>query len=233
MYAVTKQGGPIYVCHADSGGVNFRNAMKDSKWELKQCIIWVKNSFILGRQDYQWRHEPILYGWKPGAPHCWYGDRKTSTVLNNEDCISVKEIQDGYQVIVNIDNKNIILKVPSYEVQKNGDDTDKTIWFINKPLRNAEHPTMKPVKISGRAIENSSDKGNIVLDAFGGSGSTLISAEQLNRVCYIMELDEKYCDVIIKRWEELTGDKAKLLKKGVVICPKQEGHQADPRNLRH
>ncbi|MED4914361.1 site-specific DNA-methyltransferase [Parageobacillus thermoglucosidasius] len=165
MYKVTEEGGPIYVCHADSEGLNFRKAMIDSGWLLKQCIIWVKNTIVLGRQDYHWQHEPILYGWKPGAAHKWAGDRKQSTV-----------------------------------------------WEYDKPQRNAEHPTMKPIPIPAKAIQNSSYKGEIVFDPFGGSGSTLIAAEKTGRICYTCELDPKYCDVIVKRYEELTGNKAKLLR---------------------
>jgi DNA modification methylase len=165
MYKVTEEGGPIYVCHADSEGLNFRKAMIDSGWLLKQCIIWVKNSIVLGRQDYHWQHEPILYGWKPGAAHKWAGDRKQSTV-----------------------------------------------WEYDKPQRNAEHPTMKPIPIPAKAIQNSSYKGEIVFDPFGGSGSTLIAAEKTGRICYTVELDPKYCDVIVKRYEELTGNKAKLVR---------------------
>ncbi|MDI6677060.1 site-specific DNA-methyltransferase [Bacillus wiedmannii] len=161
MLDVSRAGAAIYVCHADSEGVNFRKSLKESGWLLKQCIIWVKNHFVMGRQDYHWQHEPILYGWKPGAAHTWNNDRKQTTV-----------------------------------------------WEYDKPQRNGEHPTMKPVGIPARGIQNSSYKNNIVFEPFGGSGSTLIAAEQLQRICYIMEYDPKYCDVIIKRWEEFTGKKA-------------------------
>ncbi|SDY71405.1 DNA modification methylase [Thermoactinomyces sp. DSM 45892] len=164
MCAVTEQGGGIYICHADTEGVNFRTALMNSGWELKQCLIWVKNMIVLGRSDYHWRHEPILYGWKSGSPHNWYGDRKQSTV-----------------------------------------------WEIDKPVRNAEHPTMKPVVLPAKAIQNSCKPRGIVLDLFSGSGSTLLAAEQTDRVCYGLELDPVYCDVIIRRWEEFTGQKATRL----------------------
>ena len=165
MYDVTKYGGSIYIFHADTEGLNFRNAFKSSGFKLAQCLIWVKNTFVIGRQDYQWQHEPILYGWKEGMAHYFVDDRSQSTVLE-----------------------------------------------FDKPLRNAEHPTMKPVDLLVYLMQNSSRKNNIILDPFGGSGSTLIAAEQINRTCYMMELDEKYCDVIIKRWETLTGNRAKLIK---------------------
>lgn len=158
---VMKDGASFYIWHSDSEGFNFRSACKNTGWKIRQCLIWVKNSIVLGRQDYQWKHEPCLYGWKDGAAHYFVDDR-----------------------------------------------TQSTVWEFNKPLRNIEHPTMKPVDLIARAINNSSRSDNIVLDIFGGSGTTLIACEQLNRKCYMMELDPKYCDVIIKRWENLTGEKA-------------------------
>jgi DNA modification methylase len=164
MFGATEEGGAIYVCHADSEGLNFRKAMIDAGWLMKQCIIWVKNSIVLGRQDYQWQHEPILYGWKPGAAHKWNGDRKQSTV-----------------------------------------------WNFDKPLRNGEHPTMKPIELVAKAIQNSSEKNDIVLDVCGGSGSTLIAAEQTGRICYMSELDPKYCDVIKQRFYKYTGIEPVLL----------------------
>ncbi|MFF0831007.1 site-specific DNA-methyltransferase [Brevibacillus sp. NPDC003359] len=159
LFHVSKEGAAIYVCHADSEGVNFRSSMVEAGWLLKQCLIWVKNVFVLGRQDYHWRHEPILYGWKPGAAHNWYSDRKQDTV-----------------------------------------------WEIDKPIRNGEHPTMKPIALVSRALQNSSKRGDIALDLFGGSGSTMAAAEQTDRTAYLMEIDPKYCDVIAKRWEQLTGE---------------------------
>jgi len=153
MAQKSKEGAPIYICHADSEGLNFRAAFKEAGWDLKQCIIWVKQHFVMGRQDYQWQHEPILYGWKPGAAHKFYGDRKQTTV-----------------------------------------------WQIDRPMASREHPTMKPVNLCAKAIENSSKAGNIVSDLFLGSGSTLIACEKTNRICYGMELDEYYCDIIVKRY---------------------------------
>ena len=153
MSAHIKKGGSAYVCHADTEGLNFRNAFVNAGFKLSSCLIWVKNSLVLGRQDYHWRHEPILYGWKLGAAHYFVDDR-----------------------------------------------TQDTIWEYNKPKRNEEHPTMKPLELVGKAILNSSKPKEIVLDLFGGSGSTMIAAEQLGRAAYLMELDEKYIDVIVKRY---------------------------------
>ena len=214
MFAVTVNGGGIYICHADSEGINFRTAMAEAGWLCKQCIIWAKNSIVMGRQDYHWKHEPILYGWKPGAAHNWNGGRKQSTVIEDGEIVTVKPCNDGH-IITFVNGLSILsIKVPSYEVEYSGDDSLTTVWRVEKPLRNAEHPTMKPITLVVRAIKNSSKQGCIVLDLFGGSGSTLIAAEQLNRICYIMELDPKYCDVIVQRWENLTGQKAELVKVG-------------------
>ena len=165
MYDAIKDGGVIYVFHADTEGLNFRNAFLNAGFKLAQCLVWVKNTFVMGRQDYQWRHEPILYGWKEGAGHYFINDRKQSTVLE-----------------------------------------------FDKPTKNTEHPTMKPVDLLVYLIKNSCKQDELILDLFGGSGSTLIAAEQIQRKSYLMELDPKYCDVIVKRWENLTGEKAVLEK---------------------
>jgi len=152
----TKSGGSWYVWHADSEGANFRKAMSDSGIMVKQCLIWVKNSMVMGRQDYQWRHEPCLYGWKEGAAHAWYSDRKQTTILE-----------------------------------------------FDRPIRNTEHPTMKPIPLIAYQIGNSSKQGDIVADAFGGSGTTMIAAHQLGRRGYLVEFDPKYCQVIVDRMIKL------------------------------
>ena len=211
MYGAVKPGGAIYVCHADTEGINFRQAMKDAGWELKQCIIWVKNALVMGRQDHHWKHEPILYGWKPGAAHRWYGGRKQTTVIEPGDGISVNKLKDGYQLTVNSGLKRLVINIPQYEVVDITDDSGTSVWRVDKPLRNGEHPTMKPIKLCARAVKNSSKEEDIVIDFFGGAGSTLMACEQMNRICYMMELDKKYCDVIIRRWEEFTGQKAMRL----------------------
>lgn len=156
LSTATKKGGAIYVWHASSEIVNFARAMVDAGWQLKQQLIWVKNSLVMGRQDYHWKHEPCLYGWLDGGSHNWYGDRKQSTVIE---------------------------------------------W--DKPLRNGEHPTMKPVGLFAYLIQNSSKAGDIIIDAFGGSGTTMVASHQLKRKCYGMELDPKYCDVIVNRMIKL------------------------------
>lgn len=190
---VLKPGCAIYIWHADSEGYNFRSAFKKAGWTLRQCIIWVKNSLVLGRQDYQWKHEPCLYGWKDGSAHYFTNSRTETTTIEDEGLEFEKMKKDELVKLL----KDIY-----------SDKTETTIIHENKPARNAEHPTMKPIRLLARLIRNSSRQGQTVLDTFGGSGSTLIACEQMNRDCYTMELDPHYCDVIIARWEKLTGKKA-------------------------
>jgi DNA modification methylase len=211
MFESCKEGAPIYVCHAETEGENFRGAFVEAGFKLAQCIIWVKNSLVLGRQDYHWRHEPILYGWKPGAAHKWYGGRKQDTVIEDSKFVTITEAGDGFNIHIDDGVDTVVFKVPSYEIEYAADDFGTTVWRVDRPSRNVEHPTMKPIELVARAIRNSSKKGNIVLDTFGGSGSTLIACEQLDRACYTMELDPVYVDVIIERWEQFTGQKAVLL----------------------
>lgn len=163
---VMKLGAVFYVWYANSETFNFYAACKDTGWEVKQTLIWNKNSLVLGRQDYQWKHEPCIYGWKTGAKHLWTNDRKQTTVLE-----------------------------------------------FNKPQKNGIHPTMKPVQLFDYQIKNSTKKGEKVLDIFAGSGTTLIACEQNNRCSYNMEMDERYVDAIIQRWEDYTGEKAVLLSR--------------------
>lgn len=161
---VMKNGASFYIWHADSEGYNFRGACNDVDWQVRQCLIWNKSSMVMGRQDYHWKHEPCLYGWKSGASHKWESDRKQTTVLE-----------------------------------------------FDKPTRNADHPTMKPIPLFDYQIKNNTKQGDRVLDLFAGSGTTLIACEQNGRISYNMELDPKFVDVIIDRWETLTGEKAVLM----------------------
>ena len=162
--SVMKPGAVFYIWHADSKALVFRIACQMAGWEVRQVLIWVKNTMIMGRQDYQWKHEPCLYGWKDGAGHLWASDRKQTTILN-----------------------------------------------FDRPTKNKEHPTMKPVKLFDYQIQNNTKGGDIVLDLFGGSGTTIVACEQNGRCARVMELDPRYVDVIIDRWEKLTGEKAVLL----------------------
>jgi DNA modification methylase len=161
--AVMKQGAVYYIWHADSEGYNFRGACRDAGWTVRQTLIWAKDSMVMGRQDYHWKHEPCLYGWKDGAAHLWASDRKQTTII---EC--------------------------------------------KKPRVNDIHPTMKPVELMEYQILNNTKGQDVVLDLFGGSGSTLIACEKTGRKARLMELDPKYCDVIVKRWEDFTGKQAIL-----------------------
>lgn len=159
-----KAGGVFYIWHADSEGLNFRVACKKAGFQVRQCLIWNKNAMVMGRQDYQWKHEPCLYGWKDGASHLWASDRKQTTVLDFE-----------------------------------------------KPQKNNLHPTMKPIKLFDYQIKNNTKGDDIVLDLFGGSGTTIMAAEQNGRRGFVMEYDPKFVDVIVDRWEQFTGMKAKKI----------------------
>ena len=154
-----ENGGSAYVFHADTEGLNFRKAFIDAGFHLAGCCIWVKDSLVLGRSDYQWQHEPVLYGFVQNGKHKWYSDRKQTT-----------------------------------------------IWNFDKPKRNANHPTSKPLDLLSYPIGNSTQENGVVLDTFGGSGSTMMACEQMNRICYMMELDEKYASVILRRYVENTNN---------------------------
>ena len=156
-----EKGGSAYVFHADTEGLNFRKAFMDAGFHLSGCCIWVKNSLVLGRSDYQWQHEPVLYGFLQNGKHYW---------------------------------------------SKNAGRSQTTVWNFDKPKKNKNHPTSKPLDLLAYPIGNSSQENAIVIDTFGGSGSTLMTCEQTNRVCHTMELDEKYASVILRRYVEDTGD---------------------------
>ena len=161
MAANLEKGGAAYVFHADTEGLNFRRAFIDAGFHLAGCCIWVKNSLVLGRSDYQWQHEPVLYGFLQNDKHYW---------------------------------------------SKNAGRSQTTIWNFDKPKKNKNHPTSKPLDLLAYPIGNSSRENSIVIDTFGGSGSTMMACEQTNRICYTMELDEKYASVILRRFVENGGD---------------------------
>lgn len=184
-----KPGGAFYIWHADSEGLNFRAAVKETGWLLKQSIIWVKNAIVLGRQDYQWKHEPCLYGWKDGASHYFVDNRSLATVIE-EDEENLKEMTKSELI--------------SY-IKTMQDTSPTTVFYEDKPVRNDIHPTMKPLKLIARCVLNSSKKGDKILDSFNGGGSTLMVCERSERICYAMELDPVYVERTIKRWEEETG----------------------------
>ena len=196
-YSAMKQGAVIYVAHADSERVNFTQTFKDSGLKLSQVLIWVKQSGTLSRQDFNWQHEPILYGWKEGAGHYFCGDFTRTTVI--DDDIDIKKLKKNeLEALVN--SMRTELKT--------------TALRENRPSKSDLHPTMKPINLVQRMIEWSSTSKQIVLDLFGGSGSTMIACEKVGRHARLMELDPKYCDVIIKRWQDFTGKEATLESTG-------------------
>lgn len=176
IFEVLDDGAGAYIFHADTEGFNFRKAFKEAGFHLSSVCIWVKQSLVLGRSDYQFQHEPVLYGWKPTGKHRWYSDRKQTTV-----------------------------------------------WNFDRPTRSPLHPTTKPVPLIAYPIQNSSMINCIVFEPFGGSGSTLIACEQTDRICYAVELDEKYCDVIVKRYIETAGDE------GIFLI--RDGEKIDYKNV--
>lgn len=182
-----REGRGWYVWYSDFEGMNFRRAFIDAGILLKQTLIWVKNNFVMGRQDYQNKHESCLYGWKPGAAHYFIDDRTKTTVI--EDKVDYKKL-----------NKKQLIDM---FVDMTSDKTPSTILRADKPVRNDIHPTMKPIKLIAPLINNSSIEGEIVADAFLGSGSTMVASHQLKRRCYGIELDPKYCQVILERMIKL------------------------------
>ena len=194
MEVFMREGAAIYVFHADIEGFTFRHAFDAAGLKLSQVLIWEKNNFVLGRQDYQWRHEPILYGWKEGAGHYFINDRTQDTVILEDD--------------VDFDSmkKTELVQYIKDLMHRYSDLT--TVLFEKKPMSSSMHPTMKPLELIAKLMKNSSKKGWNVGDLFGGSGSTLMAAEQLGRNAYMMEYDEHYASVIIKRWEDFTGQQA-------------------------
>lgn len=198
MFGALKAGGAFYIWHADSEGYNFRQAVKNCKGLVRQCLIWVKNSLVLGRQDYQWRHEPCLYGWKEGAGHYWEGRRDLSTVFD--------ETRGDWK---KMSKEQLIAELKRFD-----SEVKTSIIYEDKPSRSEAHPTMKPVRLFERLIMNSSKAENIVLDPFGGSGTTIIAAAKTNRIARVMELDPHYCDVIRKRWTAWAKENGKEVGSG-------------------
>lgn len=204
-YAVMKPGAAIYVAHADTEGLNFRAGFTAAGFKLSGCLIWKKDSLVLGRSDYQWQHEPILYGWKPGSSHRWYGGRKLTTMIDlDQDRMPFTRREDGRFEIRVGDSVMVIDGTATIE------EMVPSIIRESKPKRSDGHPTMKPVALIERMLRNSARPGDIILDLFGGSGSTLMAAERLGMCARLSELDPGYCDVIVSRYEAYTGRKAVL-----------------------
>lgn len=196
LEASLKEGGAFYVWYASRNHIPFEAALKEHGLTVRQQLIWNKSSFVFGRQDYHWKHEPCLYGWKEGASHYFVDDRTQSTIIEDKN-IDLKKLK-----------KEELLKLLE-EIYS--DKVSTTVINEDKVIVNSLHPTMKPIRLIARLIKNSSRPGELVLDLFGGSGSTLIACEQIDRRCKIVEYDPKYASVIIDRWEQFTGKKAERL----------------------
>lgn len=191
-----KEGGSIYIWLASMHLPAFASAMQRAGFLWKQVLVWAKNTFVIGRQDYQWRHELCLYGWKPGAAHHFVDSRRESTVYEDAKPDPEKMKKSDLIEMVN---------------RLTGEKVSTDVLHFDKPSASEKHPTMKPVKLFAYLIRNSSRQGDTIFDPFGGSGTTLIAAEQLGRTCYMMELDPHYCEVILQRWENMTGQKAEKI----------------------
>lgn len=177
-FSILKPGGSYYVFHADTEGENFRRSIREAGFKIAQCCIWVKDTFVMGRQDYQWQHEPCLYGWKPGAAHYWNADRKQTT-----------------------------------------------IWNFDKPKANRIHPTMKPIALMAYPISNSTKHGEVVVDLFSGSGSTIMACQQTDRIGYGMEIDPKYVAVSVRRFMTMFPQQPiSLMRNGEVLSPEETKH---------
>jgi DNA modification methylase len=191
----TRPGGAIYLVHGE-GGARLRDVVADVGWELHQTLVWVKNTFVLGRQDYHWQHETILYGWRPGAAHRFRAARTETTVVDDEPDVG------------KLSRRELVALV-----RKLRNERGTTVVREDKPARNDLHPTTKPVGLVASQVANSSGRGDVVYDPFAGSGSTLIACENIGRHARLVELDPGYCDVIVDRWQRHTGRQAELERK--------------------
>lgn len=209
MARFVEPGGAVYVAHADAGacGLAFRCEFRRAGFKLASCLVWRKNQAVLSRADYHWQHEPILYGWLPGAPHRWCGDRKQTTVLDAFPTAVPVQGEDGRTEWVVADGTRL-LRIAGTGVTV--EELPASVIHAPKPQASEQHPTMKPVALIERMLMNSSNRGDLVGDFFGGSGSTLMACERLGRACRIMELDPRFIDVIILRWQDATGREAYL-----------------------
>lgn len=185
-----RAGGSYYVWHASTEEANVVRALEALGLPLRQILVWVKNVFVMGRQDYQWKHEPCAYGWKPGAPHRFFAGRNVSTIFDDESDLEAMTREELLAIIR---------------------ETPTDVLRYARPARSAEHPTMKPVPLFARLIANSTEPGEIVLDPFGGAGTTALACEHMGRRAALIELDPAFCDATLARWEELTGREAERI----------------------
>jgi DNA modification methylase len=200
-FVALRPGGAIYVAHSESERLAFTAAFVDVGFKLSGTLVWRKNAMTLSRSDYQWRHEPILYGWRPGAAHQWHGGRKQTSVAEATDLPFVDACDGTWHITVG----DRVLVVAGIDVTVT--QLESSVQEFDKPLRSELHPTMKPVALVERHIKNSSRIGEVVLDVFGGSGTTLVAAHSARRVARLMELDPHFVDVICARFQQLTGIK--------------------------
>lgn len=221
LFDVVKAGGTVYVAHADVEGHNFRTAFLGAGFKLQSCLIWHKNNFVIGRWDFQPKHEPILYGWKPGAGHRWFGGRKQTTVVEYGDGSPFTLMPDGRWQIKIGDSVMVV------DGNATVTETPGTMIYEPKPARSDLHPTQKPVALVERMLKNSARPGDVVADAFGGSGTTMIAADRLGMCARLMELDPKFVDVIVTRWQQFTGRRAVHAVTGLPFPSEEEARVPD------
>lgn len=206
MAAAMKPGASVYVAHSDTEGLAFRLAFEAAGFKLSGCLVWRKDALVLGRSDYQWIHEPILYGWKPGKAHRWFGGRKQTTLALSPHASAFVQLEDGrWQITV---GDQVLIVAGAAEVQ----EVVSSVVFESRPKRSDLHPTMKPVALIERMLKNSALPGDIVLDVCGGSGSTLVAADRLGMKARLSEIDPRFADVIVRRWQEFSGQRARHAK---------------------
>ncbi len=221
LYSVMKPGAPIYVAHSDIEGQTFRNAFAGAELHLQSCLVWKKDRMVLGRMDWQSIHEPILYGWKKGSAHRWYGGRKNTSVIDLGDSSPFVKMEDGrYQIRV---GESVMIVSADAVVEEH----PSSMLYEPKPTSSGLHPTQKPVALVERMLKQSARAGDIVVDSFGGSGSTLIAADRLGMCARLMELSPRVADVIIRRWQDYTGRRAVHAVTGELF-PRDDEQRAAP-----
>lgn len=221
---VLKPGGAIYVAHSDMEGLNFRRTFHEAGFKFQSCIIWHKNHMVLGHSDFQPKHEPVLYGWKPGSAHKWFGGRKQTSVMELGDAGPFTQMPDGrWQIKV---GDSVLVVDGAAKVEEHM----STMMYEAKPARSDLHPTQKPVALVERMLRNSTRPGDIAVDACSGSGTTLIASDRLGLCARVMELDPKFADVTVRRWEQYTGRRAAHAVTGESFPREDEerNHDASP-----
>lgn len=202
MAAVMKPGAPIYVTHSDTEGLNFRSAFRDAGFKLSGCLIWQKNCMVMGRSDYHWRHEPCLYGWRVGGAHKWYGGRKLTTITDYGAGEAIQQMEDGRWMICVGDKTLIVSDNAMIE------EVPSSVIHHDRPTRSELHPTTKPVGLFEKFMKPSSIAGDIVIDGFSGSGTTILAAERLKMKARVIELSPEFTDVAVSRWMAYSGKTA-------------------------